>query len=297
MVFKAGFVGVLGQTNVGKSSFINALLGKKVLIVSAKPQSTRNRIKCICNLDDAQIVFVDTPGLHKPVNKLSSYLSKLAYSSLEGLDALVYMIEPWGAVADEDREAFQHLKKFRQPIILLINKIDLIRDDTVQKTLEAYRALGLFYDIWPISCTRNAQLGQALEAIKSVLPEGQKFFDDASETDRPEEFVIAEFIREKIYQLTRAEVPYSCAVEVYEVQEREEKRLIDVFATIYVARDSQKGILIGNGGQMIREIGRQARREIEALLGVHIFLDLRIKVSENWNEDERLIQRMVGREG
>ncbi len=297
MAFRAGFVGVLGQTNVGKSSFINALLGKKVLIVSDKPQSTRNRIKCICNLGDAQIVFVDTPGLHKPLNKLSNYLGKLAYSALEGLDALVYMVEPWGAVSEGDRQALHYLKKFKQPIILLINKIDLIRGDAVQKTMEAYSALELFHDVWPISCTRQAQLGQALEAIKNTLPEGQKFFDDASETDRPEEFVIAEFIREKIYRLTRAEIPYACAVEVYQMQEREDKRLIDVFGTIYVARDSQKGILIGDGGKMIKEIGRQARREVEALLGVHIFLDLRIKVSENWNEDERLIQRMVGREG
>ncbi|MBI1744656.1 GTPase Era [Candidatus Acetothermia bacterium] len=294
--FKSGFVGVLGQANVGKSSFINAILGKKILIVSSKPQSTRNRIKCICNFEDAQMIFVDTPGLHKPQNRLSKYLSSQAYAALEGLDALVYMVEPWSAVSAGDRDALRHLKKFEQPIILLINKIDTIRDDSVQRTMEAYRVLELFQDIWPISCKLGIQMGQALEAIKNVLPEGPRYFTDESSTDRPEEFVIAEFIREKIYELTRAEIPYSCAVDVFEVREREDKRLIEIFANIYVARDSQKGILVGNGGKMIRQIGQRARREIELLLGAHVFLDLQVKVSKDWNEDERLIKKMIGQE-
>ncbi len=243
------------------------------------------------------MVFVDTPGLHKPINQLSRYLSREAYASLAGLDVLVYMIEPWGAISEGDKPALAYLQKLDCPIVLLINKIDTVRDNSVERTLNAYQALELFRDIWPISCTRGVQLRQALEVIKGLLPEGEKFFMDESATDRPEEFVIAEFIREKIYQWTRDEIPYSCAVEVYELREREEKRLIDVFATIYVSRDSQKGILIGNDGSMIRQIGQQARREIEALLGTQIFLDLRVKVAEGWNEDERLIRRMVGREG
>ena len=296
MPFKAGFVGVLGRANVGKSSFINASLGKKILIVSPKPQSTRNRIKCICNLEGSQIIFVDTPGLHQPQNKLSKYLSSQAYAELDGLDALVYMVEPWGAVSENDRDALKYLKKFQQPIILLINKIDTVRDDSVLRTMEAYRELGLFRDIWPISCKRGIQLAQALEAIENLLPEGPRYFTDDSSTDRPEEFIIAEFIREKIYELTRAEIPYSCAVDVFDVRERDEKQLIEIFATIYVARDSQKGILVGNGGKMIRQIGQRARREIEALLGIQVYLDLQVKVSKDWNEDERMIKKMVSQE-
>jgi GTP-binding protein Era len=296
MGFKSGFVGVLGQANVGKSSFINAILGKKILIVSPKPQSTRHRIRCIATWDDAQIIFIDTPGLHEPHTKLSKYLVKQVFAALDGLDVVVYMVEPWGRVWEQDQEALARMKKLSQPILLLINQIDTAEGDAVQRTLDAYQALGIFTDIWPISCTRSIQLGPALDAIKRALPEGPKYFPDGTPTDRPEEFFIAELIREKIYQLTREEIPYASTVEIFEVREREDRPLLEVFGTIYVARDSQKGILVGQGGRMIREIGRLARREIEALLGTQVFLDLHVKVREGWNEDEQLIREMLGRE-
>ncbi len=298
MGFKSGFVGVLGQTNVGKSTFINAILGKKVLIVSEKRQATRNRIRCIYNDPEAQIIFVDTPGLHRPVDKLSSFLLKQAFGALEGLDLILYMIEPWVAVQEYDQKMFEQMraKGLSSPKFLLINKIDQAKGDDVPRTIENYAKTGLFDEILPISCKLGINLGKTVQLIKQYLPEGPKYFPDETTVDRPEEFVIAEVIREKIYNLTRQEIPYSVYVEVVDIKEREDKPLIEVYANIYVAKPSQKGILIGAGGKMIREIGRLARMDLEALLGTRVYLDLRVKVREKWNEDERRIARVLGPE-
>ncbi|MGQ9476950.1 MAG: GTPase Era [Candidatus Bipolaricaulia bacterium] len=295
---RSGFVGVLGQTNVGKSSFINAILGRKVVIVSERIQTTRNRIRCIYNDEDSQIIFVDTPGLHKPVNKLSRYLLNQAYGALQGLDLLVYMVEPWIEVQPYDREVFKRLNELKLPAILLVNKVDLAKGNEVPETLKNYGELGLFKELVPISCKVGLNLGLTLRLIKENLPEGPAYFPKEELTDRSEEFLIAEFVREQIFQLTYQEIPYSTAVEVVELRERdqEEDHLIEIYADIYVARDSQKGILIGEGGRMIREIGTRARKEIERLLGAHVYLDLRVKVRKDWVEDERQIVRLVGQD-
>jgi GTP-binding protein Era len=297
MGFKSGFVGVLGQANVGKSTFINALMGKKLLIVSEKRQSTRHRIRCVLTLPGAQIIFVDTPGLHQPVDKLSKYLLQQAYAALSGLDVLVYMIEPWGKLHEYDEKVFDHLKDFTNPIVLLINKVDLASKEQLEETQAAYQQTGLFREIIPISCTHGVNLGVAANAIAELLPEGPKYFADDVQTDRSTEFVIAEFIREKIYQLTHKEIPYSTGVEVVHMQERDDGKIVDIIANIYVARESQKPILIGNGGRMIKEIGRLARQDIEAFLGKHVYLDLHVKVRPGWNEDEAEIVKLLGREG
>jgi GTP-binding protein Era len=297
MGFKSGFVGVLGQANVGKSTFINALMGKKLLIVSEKRQSTRHRIRCVLTLPGAQIIFVDTPGLHQPVDKLSKYLLQQAYAALSGLDVLVYMIEPWGKLHEYDEKVFDHLKDFTNPIVLLINKVDLASKEQLEETQAAYQQTGLFREIIPISCTHGVNLGVAANAIAELLPEGPKYFADDVQTDRSTEFVIAEFIREKIYQLTHKEIPYSTGVEVVHMQERDDGKIVDIIANIYVARESQKPILIGNGGRMIKEIGRLARHDIEAFLGKHVYLDLHVKVRPGWNEDEAEIVKLLGREG
>jgi GTP-binding protein Era len=290
---KSGFVGVLGQTNVGKSTFINMILGKKVLIVSEKIQTTRNRIRCIYNDEESQIIFVDTPGLHRPVNKLSKYLLHQAYGALQGLDLILYMVEPWGEVQEYDRKIFARLKDMNTPAILLVNKIDLAKGGQVPETLKSYGELGLFKELVPISCKEGINLGLALQLVKKYLPEGPPYFPQDELTDRSEEFLIAEFVREQIFKLTFQEVPYSAAVEVVELREREEDHLIEIYADIYVARESQKGILIGKGGRMIREIGRRAREEIERLLGAHVYLDLRVKVRKDWVENEGQIARLV----
>ncbi len=297
MGFKSGFVGVLGQANAGKSSFINALMGKKLLIVSEKRQSTRHRIKCVLTLPGAQIIFVDTPGLHQPVDKLSKYLLKQAYAALDGLDVLVYMTEPWGKLHEYDEKVFDHIRDFTNPMVLLINKIDLASKEQLEETKTAYHQTGLFREIIPISCTHGINLGLAANTIAEFLPEGSPYFEDDTQLDRPVEFVIAETIREKIYQLTHKEIPYSTGVEVVHMKEREDGTLIDIIANIYVARESQKPILIGNGGRMIKEIGRLARQDIEAFLGKHVYLDLHVKVRPGWNEDDAEIAKMLGREG
>ncbi|MCX8103641.1 MAG: GTPase Era [Candidatus Bipolaricaulota bacterium] len=297
MGFKSGFVGVLGQANVGKSTFINALMGKKLLIVSEKRQSTRHRIQCVLTLPGAQIIFVDTPGLHQPVDKLSKYLLKQAYAALGGLDVLAYMTEPWGKLHEYDEKVFDHLRNFTNPIVLLINKVDLASKEQLEETKTAYQQTGLFRAIVPISCTHGVNLGVAANTIAELLPEGPKYFADEVQTDRSTEFVIAEFIREKIFQLTHKEIPYSTGVEVVHMQEREDGKIVDIIANIYVARESQKPILIGNGGRMIKEIGRLARQDIEAFLGKHVYLDLQVKVRPGWNEDEAEIAKLLGREG
>ncbi|MCI2429194.1 GTPase Era [Candidatus Acetothermia bacterium] len=294
MGFKSGFVGLLGQANAGKSSFINALLGQKFLIVSERRQSTRHRIRCVLTLPGAQIVFVDTPGLHKPVDKLSRYLIKQAYAALSGLDVLVYMTEPWGRLHEEDQKAFEHLKSFPQPMLLLVNKIDRTDARTLEETVRAYQQAGLFREIIPVSCKQEANLGLAANKIAELLPEGPKFFPDETRTDRSQEFIVAEFIREKIFQLTHKEIPYSTVVAVTHLAEREDG-LMEIFANIYVARESQKAILIGSGGRMVKEIGSLARQEIEAFLGRKIYLDLQVKVHRDWNESEAEIARMLDR--
>lgn len=298
--FRSGFVGVLGLTNVGKSTFINSVMGRKVVIVSEKVQTTRNRIRCIYTDPEAQIIFVDTPGLHKPMNKLSRYLLQQAYGALAGLDLAVYMVEPWVEVQDYDRALLERLQEMEVPVILLINKIDLVKGDEVQRTEENYREVAEFKEVLPISCKLGINLGRAVRLIKENLPVGPPYFPEGEFTDRPEEFLVAELIREQIFNLTRQEIPYSTAVEVVEMREREAEEgegkppLIEIYANIYVSKDSQKGIIIGRGGQMIREIGRRARLEIERLLGAHVYLDLQVKVRKDWVEDERQIARLVG---
>lgn len=290
---KSGFVGVLGRTNVGKSSFINAILGKKLLIVSSKRQSTRNRIRCIYNDPDAQIVFIDTPGLHRPVDKLSNYLIKQAFGALADLDLVLHMAEPWGEIPDYDREMIKRMRKLTSPKFLLINKSDTAKGNAVAETIQKYGELDLFNEIVPISCANGTNLARTIELIKAYLPEGPRYFPEATSTDRPETFVISEFVREAIYRHTRQEVPYSTYVDIVEMREREHDAMLEVYATIYVARRSQKGILIGDRGAMIKRIGQEARRLIETLLGTHVYLDLHVTVAEAWNENEAHIARSL----
>ena len=291
---RSGFVGVLGRTNVGKSSFINAILGRKLLIVSNKHQSTRNRIRCIYNESDVQIVFIDTPGLHKPVDKLSNYLIKQAFGALADLDLVLYMVEPWGEIPAYDQEMIKRMRSLASPKFLLINKSDTAKGNAVAETIQTYGELDVFNEIVPISCVDGTNLLRSIELIKAYLPEGPRYFPEEASTDRPETFVIAEFVREAVYRHTRQEVPYSTYVEIVEVNERQDGSLLAIYATIYVARRSQKGILIGDRGEMIKRIGQEARQLIETLLGTQVYLDLHVKVADKWNEDEAHIARSLG---
>ena len=294
MAYKAGIVAVVGKTNVGKSTFINAILGQKVVIVSDRPQTTRNRIRCIYTTEGAQVVFVDTPGLHRPVNRLSAHILREAFRALAGVDELVYMTEPTGGVDPYDQEVLPRIRTLPCPKLLLVNKIDQAKGNQLPETLLAYDRLGIFDELVPVSCTKGKNLDRALELIIQYLPEGEPLFPEGMATDRPLEFFVAELIREKIFHLTYQEIPYSTAVVVDDIREREDKPLLEIYATIYVAKDSQKAIVIGKGGQKLKEIGRQARLELEALLGKKVFLSLHVKVRPRWTEDEAEIARLAG---
>ncbi|HAF70718.1 MAG: GTPase Era [Acetothermia bacterium 64_32] len=294
MAYKAGIVAVVGKTNVGKSTFINAVMGQKVVIVSDRPQTTRNRIRCIYTTDEAQVVFVDTPGLHRPVNKLSAHILREAFRALAGVDELLYMTEPTGGVDPYDQEVLPRIRTLPCPKLLLVNKIDQAKGNQLPETLLAYEKLGIFDELVPISCIKGKNLDRALELIVRYLPEGEPLFPDGVAVDRPFEFIVAELIREKIFHLTYQEIPYSTAVVVDRVHERDDRSLIEIYATIYVAKDSQKAIVIGKGGQKLKEIGRLSRLELEALLGKKVFLSLHVKVKPRWTEDELEIARLTG---
>jgi len=294
MSYRTGTVAVVGRTNVGKSTFINAILGRKVVIVSPRPQTTRNRIRCILTTPEAQVVFVDTPGLHPPVNKLSAHLQREALRSLAGLDAVAYMVEPGGKVDPYDELMLPKIQTLPCPKVLLVNKSDQARGNTLPETLLAYDRLGMFNDIVPISSTKGTNLDRALAVIIGHLPEGTPAYEKGTTTDRPLAFVAAEVVREKVYAETYQELPYATAVAVEEIEEREAPPLTSVYATIIVAKESQKAIVIGSRGAKLKEIGTQARVDLEQLLGHQVFLSLHVKVKPKWTEDEDEVARLTG---
>ncbi len=294
--FKSGVVGVLGQTNVGKSTFLNAVMGEKVVIASDKPQTTRNRIRCVYTTDAAQIVFVDTPGLHDPQNLLSRHILREAFRALREVDVIAYMVEPWGRVSDYDKKLFDRFPNPIPPMILLVNKVDLAKGNALEETLLAYDATGKFVELIPICSTQGLGIADAVNTIISYLPERPPLFPPEMKTDRSEEFLIAELIREKVFQLTYQEIPYSTAVRVKWMNEREDG-ILEIKAEIVVDRDSQKGIIIGKEGSLIKRIGTQARMDIERLLGKHVFLELRVTVRKGWTRDAAEIERLAGRDG
>jgi len=294
MDYRAGTVAVVGRTNVGKSTFINAIMGRKVVIVSERPQTTRNRIRCILTTPEAQVVFVDTPGLHKPMNQLSAHLQREAFRSLAGVDAVAYMVEPSRVVDAYDATMLSRFQPLPCPKVLLVNKSDQAKGNAVPETLLAYGRLGIFSDMVPISSTKGTNLDRALAVIIGHLPKGAPSSPEGASTDRPLAFVAAEIVREKVYAATYQEVPYSTAVTVEEIEERETPPLVSIYATVVVAKDSQKAIVIGSQGAKLKEIGTQARVELEDLLGRKVFLSIHVKVRPKWTEDEAEIARLAG---
>jgi|LZCG01.1.fsa_nt_gb GTP-binding protein Era len=305
--FRSGFVGVLGQTNVGKSTFLNAVMGEDLLITSPKPQTTRNRIRCIYTRDEAQIVFIDTPGLHRPRNRLSRHILREAFRALRGLDLLLYMVEPWGRVSDYDRALLPQLAPWNTgpsphptggeergcPTFLLVNKIDLARGNDLAETLLAYEATGKFAELIPISARQRRNLDEVLRTIVPYLPERGPIFPPDVKLDHSEEFLVSEIIREGIFHSTYQEVPYTTAVWVKWMHEREDG-LLEIRAEIVVDSESHKGIIIGKRGTMIKQIGTKARTRIESLLGARVFLELTVKVRKGWTKDDREIERLSG---
>ena len=281
--FKSGFVALIGRPNVGKSTLLNYLVGQKVAIMSPQPQTTRNKISGIYTDDQEQIVFIDTPGIHKPKNKLDDFMDKSSYSALDEVDVVLFMVEPEPA-GKGDQYIAELLKKIKKPVFLVINKIDKVHPDELLSIIDSYKNLGDFAEIVPISASQGNNVSELLKTIAKYLPEGPQFYDADQLTDRPEYFIVAELIREQVLKLTHEEVPHATAVVVDRMRNHEGGKL-QVEATIYVERPGQKGIIIGKKGQMLKQIGIAARQEIEALLGEKVNLRLWVKVQKNWRSD------------
>jgi len=291
---RVGYIAVLGQTNVGKSTFLNAMVGRKVLITSPKPQTTRNRIRCVLTSEDAQIVFVDTPGLHQQQDPLSRRLLQEARRSLRGIDVLVYIVEPWGDVTELDQRVFEEWKDLEIPRILLVNKVDAAKRNQLEETLLAYAATDLFDELIPISALTREGIDDVHQTLLRYLRSGPFLFPPEEDTDQSEAFLIGELIREKVFRLTHQEVPYSTAVRLKNFEERDDG-LIEIKAEIIVERESQKGILIGKGGRMVKKLGSFARQDIERLLGAQVFLEIVIAVRPNWARNEEQIDQLTQR--
>jgi GTP-binding protein Era len=289
--FKSGFVAIVGRPNVGKSTLMNRLVGQKVSIVSPRPQTTRTRIMGIRSRPDAQMIFLDTPGVHKAIGYFHRVMVKAAMNALQEADLILWIVDATDPLSPDDKLLLDSLRAITSPILLAINKIDLVEKTQLLPMIDRFRALLPFAEIVPMSATRGDNIDSLEAVLVKYLPEGPPLYPLDQLTDQPERFIIAELIREKVFYLLYQEVPYAVAVEVEEVKTREGRDLSDVEATIYVERDSQKGIIIGRGGTMLKRIGEQARREIEMLLGTRVFLRLWVKVRADWQKSDEALRR------
>ncbi|KAF2958296.1 GTPase Era [Thermotoga sp. Ku-13t] len=291
MNLKSGFVTLVGRPNVGKSSLINSFMGRKVLIVTEKPQTTRNRIRCIYTDTEHQIIFIDTPGIHKPLHRLGHFMVEAAVQAMKGVDLILFVVDATKGFGEPEEQIISLLKASKNRSFLVINKIDLAED--YEHLAELGRQKYDFEKTFFTSVVKNEGVQELFEAIKAVMPEGPMYFPLDTVTDRPLSFQFAEIIREKVLLLTRDEVPHCVAVIVDEIAERD-NGVLYVAATIYVERDSQKGILIGKDGRMIKQIGTLSRIEMEQLVGKKIYLDLHVKVKKNWRDKDFIILNEVG---
>jgi len=299
-VFHSGFVSIIGRPNVGKSTLLNQILREKVAIISDKPQTTRNRILGVKNLPHAQIVLLDTPGIHKPKYKLNYRMVNVALATLEEVDLIFFMVEATDAVStgrigptigSGDQYILERLKELKPPVFLVLNKMDLIKKEKTIPLVQEYTRRFKFAEVFPISALTGANVDRLMAVAADCLPEGEPFFPADVVTDQPMRFVATETIREKILHHTREEIPYSVAVVMEEFKEEPQKP-VHIRAVILVERDSQKGILIGKKGEMLKMVGTEARIELEALLGTKVFLELWVKVQKDWRQDENVLKEL-----
>ncbi len=286
---KSGFVAIVGRPNVGKSTLLNRIVGQKIAIMSDKAQTTRNKIQGVYTTPEAQLIFIDTPGIHKPKHRLGDFMVEAAYSALKEVDAVLFMISADQKRGRGDDFIIERLKNVTSPVYLVINKIDKIHPDELLSIIEDYSSQMPFAQVVPISATEGNNVDRLMETLVDEMPEGPQYFPEDQIADHPEYFVVSELIREKVLVLTRDEVPHSVAV-VVDSMKRNENDKIQIQATIIVERDSQKGIIIGKGGKMLKQIGTKARKDIESLLGDKVFLELWVKVQKDWRDKKVYLQ-------
>lgn len=288
--FISGFVAIIGQPNVGKSTLLNRILGQKIAITSPKPQTTRNRILGIHNIPNGQILFLDTPGIHNARGGLNRYMVDLATTSIRDVDVVMLLVEADRQPGDALQAIIDLLQQLSSPVVLVINKIDLVAPEQLLKCIDSYRALLDFREIVPVSALRGEGVDRLLDLLPPLLPAGPQYYPDDMVTDLPERFIVAEMVREQIMKKTRDEIPYGVAVQVESFEESPQRKLVVIKAVIHVERDSQKRIVVGRQGEMIKAVGATARRDIEKFLGCRVFLELFVRVDKNWTQSTRLLK-------
>ena len=281
-MFKSGFVSIVGRPNVGKSTLMNNVVGEKIAIMSDKPQTTRNTIQAVYTDEEAQVVFLDTPGIHKPKNKLGEFMVKSATDAFKNVDLVLFVVDESKKIGPGDRKIIDDLKNIKTPVVLVLNKIDQLNEEELFDLMKMYNAEGVFEQIVPISALKGRNINELLKVIKSHLEEGPQYFPDYMITDQPERVLVSELIRENVLHYIHDEVPHGVAVEIERMKSRKDKEIVDISAVIYCERDSHKGIIIGKNGRKLKGIGKSARADIELLLGSQANLQLWVKVKENW---------------
>jgi len=281
--YKSGFISIIGRPNVGKSTFLNRVIGQKIAIMSDKPQTTRNKVQGVLTSTDSQMIFIDTPGIHKPKHKLGDFMLKVAKNTLREVDVILFMVNAEQKLGKGDEFILEMLAGNSTPVFLVINKIDQIHPDELLGIIESYKERYEFAEIIPISALQGNNVESLLDTLSKYLPDGPQYYPADQVTDHPERFIISELIREKVLHLTREEIPHSIAVVINKIRRDEENNdKIHVSATIMVERDSQKGIVIGKRGALLKEVGTRARKDIEMLLGSKVYLELWVKVQKDW---------------
>lgn len=289
--FKSGFVALAGAPNVGKSTLLNRLLGEKISITSPKPQTTRNRILGILHQPDTQIIFIDTPGVHKARSPLNVRIVDTALLSFGEADLMLVVVDADNSDPTSERILIENISRLKKPAVLALNKIDLVDHGTILKLIDTWSKAYPFEAVIPVSAQKGTQTDQLVHVMQTLLPPGPPYFPEDSLTDLPERFIAAEMIREKVFRLTGQEIPYATAVTVDRFREEKQGRLIKIDATIHVERDSQKGIIIGRQGAKLKRIGEEARKEIEKMIAVQVYLKLFVRVQKNWSRDTRALRR------
>lgn len=285
--YKSGFVTIIGRPNVGKSTLLNQVIGQKIAIMSDKPQTTRNKIQAVYTTEEAQVIFIDTPGIHKPKHKLGDFMTRTAQQTLNEVDLILFVINAEEGYGRGDQFIIDRLQHVQNPVFLVVNKIDKVHPDDLLPLIDMYRNKVDVAEVVPISALKGNNVDTLLDQIVSYMEEGPQFYPEDQVTDHPERFITAELIREKVLHLTREEIPHSVAVVIEEMKVREEKNVVFVNATIIVERSSQKGIIIGKQGKMLKEVGKRARADIETLLGSKVFLELYVKVQNDWRNRQK----------